>query len=154
MVATLPPEQRSEYTRWIQPMAWYPTAGFVALIGAARDHYRWPRLPEAYGEAAAMQELTLFHRFILRFTSPNWLIRRGSEVWQTYHNTGSWIIEAWPNRIRGTLRDFGIVDGMYCRVLVGWFRRAGELTGARTMKVLHPHCRATGASTCVFVGEW
>ena len=151
---TAPLESHAPFAGLIQPMAWYSTADFIRIIHAARDHFLWPHLPEAYGEAAAEYELTVFHRFVLHFASPAWLLRRGAEIWRTYHNTGNWLIEASSHRLRGTLSNFGIVDGMYCRVLVGWFRRAGELTGARTMHVLHPHCRATGAPACVFTGDW
>jgi hypothetical protein len=153
-VSTLPAEHFREFASSLEPASWYSTAAFVASIAAARDHFRAPQLPESYGTAAAAYELTLIHRFILRFTSPLWLLQRGSQVWRSYHNTGRWTIEAWPRRIRGTLRDFGIVDGMYCRVLAGWFRRAGEMTGAGQMRVVHPQCRATGAAACVFEGEW
>ena len=50
--------------------------------------------------------------------------------------------------------DFAAPSAAICRMLVGWFRRSGQLTGAPDMKVWHPECRTAGKRACVWVVQW
>jgi hypothetical protein len=140
--------------RVITPMGWYPTTTYAAALDAGRDLFGPENFAEQFGYAAAEYELNFFLRFLLRFTSPVWILQRGADVWRRYHDTGEWEIVGFPHRIRGALRGFGIAHDGYCRSLVGWLRRACELTGAREVTVRHLECRTRGAEACVFEGHW
>jgi len=134
----------------------YPTAAFVAALEAASELDGSADFFERYGEWAAHYMINAFFRFLLRFKSPGWVVGRSTRVWRTFHSTGEWKfqVDEGERRMRGELADFAVVNANYCRVVVGWWRGAGKLTGAPKPRVEHPHCRARGAPTCVFVGEW
>ena len=143
-----------ELDRVIKPNGWYPTATYAAALDVARDLFGPADFAERYGYASAEYELNFFLRFLLRFTSPTWILQRGADVWRRFHDSGTWEITGSAQRIRGVLQEFGVIHEGYCSLLVGWLRRACELTGAREVAVIHPECRARGAKVCVFEGAW
>jgi hypothetical protein len=135
------------------PIHWYPTASFVRAIEVAAALYDPDGFYESYGAFAAEFEINAFQKIVLRFTSPVFFLDRAGRIWNRFHDTGKWEVEGGKNSLRGTLRDFAIVNGNYCRVLTAWILRASQLTGV-TGKVTHSACRARGDDACVFEGSW
>jgi hypothetical protein len=139
----------------LHPKGWYPTEAFARALDLGRELYGPEDFCERFGEAAAEYELSLFSRFILRFTSPYWLIEHGNDVWRRSHNTGYWSCDREkPLHFAGTLHDFGYPHVGHCRSLVGWFRRACAMTGARDVAIDHVFCRARSGPACIFDGRW
>jgi hypothetical protein len=153
VLADLPPPEANELRGIVLPVNWYPAQAFVGALFKAHDVFGEDDVFERYGAFAAEFEINAFQKILLRYTTPMYLIDRASRLWHRFHDTGEWRVEAGKNRIRGTLRGFAVVDSRYCRVIVAWLRRAGEMTGARG-DVLHPECRSRGAPACVFTGWW
>jgi hypothetical protein len=152
----LPAEHAQELRGILVSSKRYPTAAFVAAVDAAAELDGRPDSHERYGEWAAGYMINAFFKFLLRFKSPAWALGRGMRIWRSFHSTGEWKLEVDESarRLRGELSDFAIVNPNYCRLLVGWIRGAGRLTGAPRLRVAHPYCRARGAPACVFTGEW
>lgn len=152
----MPPEHAHELRGIILPQKHYPTAAYVASLEAAAALDGSPDFYERYGEWAAFYMINAFFRFLLRFKSPAWVVKRSAHVWGTFHSTGEWKLEVdeKTRRMRGELADFAIVNANYCRVVMGWWRGAGKMTGAPKANVQHPQCRALGAPTCVYTAEW
>ncbi len=149
VLESLPPGEASELRGIVLPVNWYPAKAFVDVLCAAHDVFGEPDVFERYGSFAAEFEINAFQKVLLRYTTPTYLVDRASRLWHRFHDT----VDVGRNRMRGTLRGFAVVDARYCRVLVAWLRRAGEMTGARG-DVLHPECRSRGAPACVFTGWW
>lgn len=137
----------------ILPVNWYPVHAFVDVLHAARATWGDEDLYDRYGAFAAEYEIATFQRWLLRFTTPAFLMDRAGRLWHRFHDSGEWDVEGGGNRLRGTLRSFAVVDTGYCRVLAAWIKRAGEMTGVRG-EVQHPTCRARGADAEVFEGWW
>lgn len=137
----------------ILPVNWYPTDAYMLTLRTARELSGDDAFLERYGAFAADYQINAFRRFILRFASPVFFLDRAGRMWDRSHDTGRWQIEAGDRSMRGTLRDFAIVDADYCRVLVAWIHRASQLTGTKG-QTTHPACRAKGADACVFEGSW
>ena len=138
---------------------WFPADAMVASLLAGAKLFSPNDLDafyEAVGAHGADYDLNFIHRFILKFTSPLWMMELGAKLWREYHNSGQWKIEhgPTPHSIVGTLQDFAVVSAPMCRTVVGFVRRAGQLTGAKNMHVEHRRCRSAGAQACVFEGEW
>ena len=140
---------------------WLPTRWFTASMNAGRDLFGPADFHLRFGAAAAEYEMSWVHRVALRFTSPLWLLERGAEYWGRAHDTGRWEVEGRTGFIRGTLRDFGIVDGGYCDSLRAWLTRACSMTGAGRVYVVERQCRARAAPDavgsvdgCIFEGTW
>jgi hypothetical protein len=137
----------------VLPVNWYPASAYIGTIKAAARLSEDDSFFERYGAFAADFQINAFQKFILRFTSPTFFLDRAGRMWSRSHDTGQWEIEGGERRMRGTLREFAIVDPDYCRVLVAWIHRASELTGTRG-KTVHSACRARGDEACVFDGTW
>src|SRR5262249_47557126 len=87
------------------PAAWYPTALMVAMVDAAAELFseKEPDFLHKLGVFGADYDLRGIHKFVLRFTSPLWVLERGAKLWNELHNTGSWVIESPDsNQIIGT----------------------------------------------------
>jgi hypothetical protein len=137
----------------VLPVNWYPVQPYMLALRVARELSGDDAFLERYGAFAAEYQITSFRRFILRFASPVFFLDRAGRMWDRSHDTGRWQIEGGDLWMRGTLRDFAIVDADYCRVLVAWIHRASQMTGTRGTTT-HPACRAGGAEACVFEGKW
>ena len=134
---------------------WYSHEAVLAMDDAAAALFG-PDIFEEIGAYVAEYDLNFVHRFILKFTSPMWIMDRGAKLWSEFFNSGRWTITPGegPKSLVGVLQDFAIVNPRQCRIIAGFVRRAGELTGARNIKVEHPECRSRGAAACVFTAEW
>jgi hypothetical protein len=137
----------------ILPVNWYPARSFTAALHATARLSGDPSFYERYGAFAAEFEIAAFQRILLRFTTPAFFMDRAGRLWSRFHDSGEWLVEGSGKHLRGTLRDFALVDPMYCRVLGAWIKRAGELTGSRG-EVAHPECRARGSEVEVWDGWW
>jgi hypothetical protein len=145
--------QRQELGGIVLPTSWYPTATVIKTLEVGRVLYGPADFYERYGEWSANYALNAFYKFLLRFKTPHWILQRSMTMWRNYHTTGEWKMEMTPNSFHGSLHGF-TMPGTYCRVLIGWIRNAGRLTGATNCEVTHPRCRAAGATDCLFVGRW
>lgn len=149
----LPPEEAAPMRGIILPVNWYPTEAYIRALHVAHRLTGDEEFFERFGAFAADYQINAFRRVLLRFASPVFFLDRAGRLWARSHDTGTWEVEGGNKRVRGTLRDFAVVDVDYCRVLVAWIHRASEMTGTRG-ETVHPECRARGDDACVFDGRW
>jgi hypothetical protein len=149
----LPDDVAAPLREIVLPVNWYPVHSFIAVLHAG--HGLWGGLDyyERYGTFAAEYEIAAFQRFLLRFSTPAYFMDRAGRLWHRFHDSGEWDVQGAGNRLKGTLRDFVVVDAHYCRVVAAWIKRAGEMTGTRG-QVVHTECRARGGAAEVFEGWW
>ncbi len=74
----------------ILPVNWYPTTSFLAVLHAGRALAGGDDYYERYGAFAAEYEIAAFQRFLLRFTTPVFLMDRAGRLWRRFHDTGEW----------------------------------------------------------------
>jgi hypothetical protein len=155
LLSELPPHVTEPLHGILLPVNWYPLASYLAVMNAAARHgsIGGPAFFEEFGEFSAEYEITTFQRIILRFTSPAAFVEHAGRLWPRFHDSGHWEVESADKKIRGTLRNFAVVDPGFCRVLAAWIRHAGRLSAAR-FDLRHSECRARGADACVFSGSW
>ena len=149
-------EQRDELVAAVAS-GWYPAELVVAFHRAIMEELSDDVRGEAMaiGRFSADWALNVFYKLFLRFRTPHWLIERASRIWRTYHSTGDWtILPHTDQSMAAQLRDFAIVEPIFCQRLEGWFARAAELTGAPGVVVVHSLCRARGDECCEFRATW
>ncbi|HEY3822755.1 MAG TPA: hypothetical protein VGL81_36575 [Polyangiaceae bacterium] len=149
----LPAEDAAPMRGILLPIHWYATHPYIRALHAAHALTGDASFFEKFGVFAADYQITFFRKFILRFATPVFFLDRTARIWARTHDTGTWEVEGGTKRVRGTLRDFAVVDADYCRVLVAWVHRASQLTGTRG-ETVHLACRARGDAACVFEGWW
>src|SRR5215813_2926911 len=87
------PEDAEPLRGIILPVNWYPTISFVRALETAHEAFGANDFLEKYGRAAAEFEITAFQKFLLKFTSPAFLMERAGKVWKRFHDTGTWEIQ-------------------------------------------------------------
>ena len=154
--AGLEPEARVAFDEALA-VGWYPASTFVATL-----HALGPALGEApevtarrYGRFAAEHDLTTLHRVFFRFANPIYVLEKSTQYWSRFHDRGEWrIARPGSQSAVAELVGAGIVDAIFCETLLAYITRLFELVGARQPRWSHTKCRANGAESCVFVGEW
>jgi uncharacterized protein (TIGR02265 family) len=156
VLAEFSPEERRELARPI-PVKWYPfdlghrlDDAIVAVLGGG-DAEVFLRL----GEASADQNLGTLHRSFLVPGDPHAFLAKAPTIYRMYYETGRREYQRTGER-EGVLttheaETFSAAD---CLTVVGWYRRALELCGARGVRVVEEECRARGAETCRYRVSW
>jgi hypothetical protein len=134
--------------------SWLPTAHLVTAQATAGKLFAAPEFHAQLGWAAAAYELNWVQRLAMRFTSPQFFLERGAQHWRGRHTSGTWTYDSRPHWIRGTLRDFAVVDAGFCAMMRAWLTHACVMSGAGKIYVVERECRANGAEACVFEGSW
>ncbi len=94
VVPDLPPELASAYKNGgILPMGWYPIAWYAGLHTAARKAHG-VGISRAVGKEAAKHDVNTLYRFILRFFSPETLLKQSGRVFGLFCEGGSCEVEA------------------------------------------------------------
>lgn len=92
VVAALSAETAELVRRPPLPVAWIPVGHFPELIGAVRKHAFGDdeRKYEEWGRLALLSDLRTVYKVFIRFLSPQFVIERGTKLWETYaRNQGS-----------------------------------------------------------------
>ncbi|HJZ85718.1 MAG TPA: hypothetical protein VKN99_11140 [Polyangia bacterium] len=141
----------------IVPVGWYPLEPILRFHRAVDKTFGRGDLAlcRDVGRFSAEWQLNSFHKFLLRFKTPEWFFAKGISVWRQYHDTGRW---EWakqePGHIVGRLFDFSVTDAAFCMREQGWFWRAAELTGGVHVVVDERRCRTRGDEFCEYEGRW
>lgn len=107
------------------------------------------------GEKSAIQNLTGPHRALVSDGDPHGFLRRTPQIYQMYYDTGRRTYESTGERT-AVLRtyDAPTVSVHDCLTVVGWHRKAIEMSGGRNPRVIETKCRALGAELCEYLCEW
>ena len=138
-------------------VGWYPLEPVIRFHRAVDERFGTGDLAlvEQIGRYSAEWQLNAFHKLVLRFKSPKYIVAKAGQLWSRYHETGRWEVESpAPDTVIGRLHDFAVADECFCTRERGWFARALELTGGKDVTVEEPRCRARGAPYCEYVGTY
>lgn len=156
VLRTLPAEDQ-ESLRNLLAAKWYPfelgkrlDEAIVRELGGGR-----PDFFEKIGEASAEKNLTGVHRQFLVPGDPQAFLARAPMIYAFYYDQGRREYEATgPREAVLTTHDaetFSVAD---CATVVGWHRRALEMCGAASPRVVEEECRARGGQVCRYRLSW
>ena len=138
-------------------LGWYPVEPIL------RYHYALDRvfgsgdlsLCVRAGQFSAGWAFNTVLKLLLRFQTPHTLMERATSVWDRYHDSGRWQIEAQgKQRMLGHLHDFAVRDPAFCARLRGWLHGAVELTGGKKVVIVESRCVCRGHDHCQFTIAW
>jgi hypothetical protein len=129
------------YARFLRLLAQVHGSGDFAVV-------------EDYGRFAADHDIGSVYKMLFRITSPGLIFDQAMRLWERFHNTGTWHVERGTRRATGTLSNWGYVDEVLCRELVGYLETMLAHGNCKQVRVQHPKCRAHGAPDCVFTCTW
>ncbi len=158
VLARLSPEERRQLESLLAS-SWYPfelgrhlDEAIVAELGEGR-----PDFFLKLGEASAEKNLGPggVHRRFLVQGDPHAFLANTPLVYSTYYDQGRREYEKTGEREAVlTTRDAETFSGPDCLTVVGWYRRALEMCGARSPRVVEEECRARGGRVCRYRLSW
>jgi hypothetical protein len=138
-------------------VGWYDVHLYVRIICALGPVLGRSTFDAAreLGHFAAKHDLAVIHRLFLRLANPAYVLEKAGEFWGRFYDSGKWTVtRETDTRAKGELSGFAVADRVYCEFLRSYLIELFELVGARAVRFAHPQCRALGARSCVFSGEW
>ena len=158
VLARLAPPER-EVLGCLLASAWYPfdlgkrlDEAIVAEVGNGR-----PEFFEKLGEASAEKNLgpSGVHRRFLVDADPHAFLEKTPLIYSYYYDQGQRTYEkAGDAEAVLTTRDSETFSAPDCLTVVGWYRRALAMCGARSPRVTEEECRARGGAVCRYRLSW
>ncbi|MEO8200335.1 MAG: TIGR02265 family protein [Gemmatimonadota bacterium] len=156
VLESLSPEDQ-QALNMILTVKWYPFEigkrldnAIVQVLGGGR-----PEFFERLGEASADKNLTTLHHGFMTEGRPHAFLSKAPAIYALYYETGRREYQQ-TGETSGVLTTHGAetFSTADCLTVVGWYRRALQMCGARDVKVVEDECRATGGKVCRYNVSW
>jgi uncharacterized protein (TIGR02265 family) len=152
-------EQERDVLTSLLASAWYPfdlgrrlDEAIVHELGSGR-----PEFFEKLGEASAEKNLGAggVHRRFLVPGDPQAFLEKAPLIYSYYYDEGRRDYERTGEKEAVlTTHDAETFSAPDCLTVVGWYRRALEMCGAASPRVVEEECRAKGGTVCRYRLSW
>ena len=139
---------RSAFERPLSLYDWVEERHFTELSQA---YILWSGRHDAgkAGQAAAQEEFTTLHRWMLRLMTPGFLLASIPKFFAHYNRGGHVAVdESRPGHAQISVWADGFFAEWYSPGLTSWTQRALELTGAKDVEVVYQPQSALGNEPC------
>lgn len=141
----------------ILTVKWYPfdlgkrlDAAIVHVVGNGDR-----RFFERLGEASAERNLSSVHQSFLTKGNPHGFLGKAGVIYELYYETGHRTYErVGPREAVLTTHDAEAYSTADCSTVIGWYRKAMEMCGARGVEIGEERCRARGDAVCRYRIAW
>jgi hypothetical protein len=146
-----------EALRILLPPKWYPfdlgKRLDEAIFSSLGDGT--PEFFERLGAASAEHNLSGSHQGFLMPGNPHGFLARSPNVYRLYYETGHRTYEK-TGATEGVLttHEAETYSAPDCLTVIGWYRRALEMCGAREVWMEEEECRAHGGTVCRYRVGW
>ena len=157
VLGKLPEEDRAKLGDLILTARWYPfeigerlDKAIVDLLGGGDQ-----KLFEEIGAKSAKRSLAKVHTSFLTPGDPQAFLEKADVIYKFYYDTGRREYER-TGPASGVLttheaKTFSVPD---CLTVVGWYKEALRMCGARGVEIVEEECRARGGSCCRYRVTW
>lgn len=157
VLAVLPAEDRETLTGLLLTVSWYPFAlnkrldeSIVEVLGSGA-----PRIFEAIGAQSAKENLAGPHQHFLIPGDPQQFMAKSDRIYKFYYDTGHRTYEATgPNSGVMTTYEANTFSATDCLTVIGWYKEALRMGGARNVAIREETCRAKGDEACRYNVKW
>jgi len=113
------------------------------------------RLFEEMGAASAQQNLTGIQKFYLDPGNPQGFMLRAPLIYHVYYDKG-WrdYRPTGPTSGIMTTYEAETYSAADCSTVIGWYKQALKMCGARNVEMVEDTCRATGGDCCRYLVTW
>ena len=154
-VDALSPETRAIVDARILASAWYPFAAFVELceiIDRQLGHGDLA-LCDELGRYACDANLPTLYKIFFRMADVRYIIRRAAAAWRVNYDEGAMTVVREGDHEVVLRMEVPAPHRAHCLSVRGWMVRAGELSGAKGVRVVES-CRVHGDPQCEFAMTW
>jgi uncharacterized protein (TIGR02265 family) len=157
VVASLPAEDRAALGDLILAAKWYPfelgeriDRAIVNVLGKGRE-----KIFEDIGAKSATRSLIKVHKSFLTPGDPQAFLSKADVIYKFYYDTGRReYASTGPTSGVLTTHDAKTFSVPDCLTVIGWYRKALEMCGARNVEIVEEECRARGGSVCRYRVKW
>ena len=157
VLQVLPDEDRENLGDTVFAARWYPFEvgsrlddAIVSVLGEGR----W-EIFEEIGRKSAERSLTKEHQSFLAPGDPQSFMAKAELIYRFYYDTGYREYEpTGPTSGVMTTYEAEAFSAPDCLTVIGWYKEALRMCGAKEVKVVEDVCRAQGGSYCRYRFEW
>ncbi len=154
-VEALSPATRALVEARVLASGWYPFAAFIEICEIIDRQLGNGDLAlcDELGRHACDANLPTLYKIFFRMADVRYIIRRAAAAWRVNYDEGSMtVVDEGANTV--TLRmEVPVPHRAHCLSVRGWVVRAGELSGAKDVRVSE-RCRVDGDPQCQFTLGW
>ncbi|HLG13434.1 MAG TPA: TIGR02265 family protein [Blastocatellia bacterium] len=157
VIQTLPAEDQAILRGLITNVGWYSfdlgkrlDEAIVRVLGKGE-----PRIFEEIGAASARKNLTTVHTLFLDKGNPQGFMSRAHVIYRSYYDTGRREYEATgPTSGVMTTYEAETFSTFDCLTIIGWYKEALAMCGAKNVVMFEEVCRAKGGEFCRYRVSW
>jgi uncharacterized protein (TIGR02265 family) len=114
-----------------------------------------PKIFEEIGAQSARDNLSGVHRSFLTQGEPQKFMAQANNIYKFYYNSGFREYEkTGPSSCVIRTREVEAYSFSDCLTVIGWYREALKMCGAKNVEIIEEACRAKGDSFCQYRFEW
>jgi len=157
VISDLPEEDKKIYRGFILTSNWYDfdigkrlDEAIVRVLGQGSSEEF-----EKIGRKSAQRHLTGIHASFIEAGNPQAFLKKAEMIYEYYYDTGyREYRETGPNSGILTTYDAETYSTPDCLTVIGWYKEALEMCGAKNVSIIEETCRANGDPYCQYVVEW
>lgn len=157
VIDALPKETRGTLRDLVITAKWYPfevgdqlDKAIVEVLGGGDT-----TIFEEIGAKSAKRSLTKVHKSFLTPGDPQAFMKKADMIYKFYYDTGyREYKETGPGSGVITTYEAETYSVPDCLTVIGWYREALRMCGARNVRIVEEECRARGGTCCRYRVEW
>lgn len=150
-------EDRAVLQRLVITGRWYPfeigsrlDTAIVEVLGGGDEN-----VFEEIGAMSARRSLTKVHRSFLAPGDPQAFMKKADLIYRFYYDTGRReYTQTGPHSGVMTTHESESYSEPDCLTVMGWYKEALGMCGARNVRVEEEECRAKGGTCCRYRFRW
>lgn len=154
-VDALSPATRALLDARILASGWYPFSAFIEICEVIDDQLGAGDLALCHelGRYGCDANLPTLYKIFFRMADVRYIIRRAAAAWRVNYDEGSMTVVAEGDHVVTLRMEVPAPHRAHCLSVRGWIVRAGELSGAKDVRV-DESCRLHGDPHCQFELRW
>jgi predicted hydrocarbon binding protein len=157
VVNTLPPEYRQTLMGLMIHVGWYPfeisrelDRAIVDILGNGD-----PSVFESIGAQSARENLNHAQQAFLKPGNPEAFLQQAEMIYKFYYDVGRRdYTPVSQNSGLLTTYDAETFSAVDCMTVIGWYKEALKLCGAKSVDIVEIQCRAKGDKVCQYKVTW
>lgn len=157
VLAHLGAEDRTTLDGFVTPAGWYPfemekrlTDAIIQIVGKGDI-----RIFERMGVTSAKKNLTTVHKHFIEPGNPQGFLAKASLIYRFYYDQGYREYQSTgPTSGVLTTHDAETRSQADCHTVIGWYREALGMCGAKDVHIVEECCRAKGSDVCRYRVDW
>jgi hypothetical protein len=154
-VEALSPETRTLVDARILASGWYPFTAFVEICEVIDRQLGQGDLElcDELGRYGCDANLPTLYKIFFRMADVQYIVKRAAAAWRVNYDEGSMTLVGEGDHEVRLRMEVPTPHRAHCLSVRGWIVRAGELSGAKDVRVVET-CRLHGDAYCEFDLRW